>query len=147
LKDERVCYQAVGERVGYQAAFGGHRGSMTRVQDAATLSGGSRMRAFENRIGASAVRCTGRAFVPDAVYCRAIGTSLHQRNARSMISCCSTACTFDEPDDGADMARREMRLIPVSLPGNSSGSSKPNRGHAPWLAGSSCTQKYSLTFG
>ena len=70
-----------------------------------------------------------------------------QRNASSMISCCSTACTFDEPDDGADMARREMRLMPVSLPGNSSGSSRPNRGHAPWLAGSSCTQKYSLTFG
>jgi len=31
-----------------------------------------------------------------------------------MISCCSTACTFDEPDDVAAMARREMRLIPVS---------------------------------
>jgi hypothetical protein len=40
-----------------------------------------------------------------------------QRNARSMISCCSTACTLDEPDDRADMARRGIRLIfnpPVS---------------------------------
>ena len=25
-----------------------------------------------------------------------------------MISCCSTACTFDDPDDGADIARREI---------------------------------------
>ena len=25
-------------------------------------------------------------------------------NASSMISCCSTACTFDDPDDGADRA-------------------------------------------
>ena len=70
-----------------------------------------------------------------------------QPNAVSMISCCSTACTFDDPDDGADIARREMRLIPVNLSGSSSGSSRPNRGHAPWLAGSSCTQKYCSTFG
>ncbi len=28
-----------------------------------------------------------------------------------MISCCSTACTFEDPEDGADIARREIRLI------------------------------------
>ena len=54
-----------------------------------------------------------------------------------MISCCSTACTFDEPDDGADIARREMRLMPESFSGNASGSANPSVGHAPWFAGSS----------
>ena len=63
-----------------------------------------------------------------------------------MISCCSTACTFDDPDDGADIARREIRLIPANL-GHISGSSSPNLGHGPWLAGSSCTQKYCSAFG
>ncbi|EHB49890.1 hypothetical protein MycrhDRAFT_5277 [Mycolicibacterium rhodesiae JS60] len=58
-------------------------------------------------------------------------------NASSRISCCSTACTFELPDDGADIARREIRLIPVSFSGNNSGSVRPNVGHAPWLAGSS----------
>ena len=52
-------------------------------------------------------------------------------NASSMISCCSTACTFDEPDEGADMARREMRLMPVSFSGSNSGNSRPNVGQAP----------------
>src|SRR4249919_2446301 len=28
-----------------------------------------------------------------------------QLNASSMSSCCSTVCTFEEPDDGADIAR------------------------------------------
>src|SRR5262245_65747843 len=64
-----------------------------------------------------------------------------------MISCCSTACTFDEPDDGADIARREIRLIPDNLSEHTSGSVSPNVGQAPWLAGSSCTQKYCSTFG
>ena len=39
-----------------------------------------------------------------------------------MISCCSTACTFDEPDDGADIARREIRLMPANLSEHTSGS-------------------------
>ena len=64
-----------------------------------------------------------------------------------MISCCSTACTFDEPDDGADMARREMRLIPVSFSGSTSGSVSPIVGQAPWFAGSTRTQKYSWAYG
>ena len=64
-----------------------------------------------------------------------------------MISCCSTACTFDEPDDGADIARREIRLSPVNLSGSSSGSVSPKVGQAPWLAGSSCTQKNCSAFG
>ena len=64
-----------------------------------------------------------------------------------MISCCSTACTFEEPDDGADIARREMRLMPASLSGNTSGSANPSVGQAPWLAGSSWTQKYSPALG
>ncbi len=75
-----------------------------------------------------------------------LGASRAQPNAVSMISCCSTACTFDDPDDGADMARREIRLMPLSLSGNTSGSVSPNDGHAPWLAGSSWTQKYCLAF-
>ena len=54
-----------------------------------------------------------------------------------MISCCSTACTFDEPDDGADIARREIRLRPVNFSGSTSGIVRPNVGHAPWFAGSS----------
>ena len=48
-----------------------------------------------------------------------------------MISCCSTACTFDEPDDGADIARREIRLMPVSSSEHTSGRVSPNVGHAP----------------
>jgi hypothetical protein len=35
------------------------------------------------------------------------------------------------------MARREIRLIPVSFSGSNSGSVSPNVGQAPWLAGSS----------
>jgi hypothetical protein len=38
---------------------------------------------------------------------------------------------------GADIARREIRLIPVSLSGSSSGRVSPKVGQAPWLAGSS----------
>ena len=33
------------------------------------------------------------------------GKASGQPNASSISSCCSTACTFDEPDDGADIAR------------------------------------------
>ncbi len=58
------------------------------------------------------------AFVPQAnASCRPAFSSafafVPQANASSMISCCSTACTFDDPDDGADIARREMRRSPV----------------------------------
>ena len=70
-----------------------------------------------------------------------------QPKASSMICCCSTACTFVDPDDGADIARREMRLRPLRWSGSSSGSVRPKVGHAPWLAGSSCTQKNSVAFG
>ena len=55
--------------------------------------------------------------------------------------------TFDDPDDGADIARREMRVMPVSLSGSTSGSVSPIVGHAPWLAGSSCTQKNCFALG
>ena len=49
--------------------------------------------------------------------------------------------------DALDMARREMRLMPVSFSGSISGSSRPKVGQAPWLAGSSCTQRNSRAFG
>ena len=50
-----------------------------------------------------------------------------QANASSMISCCSTACTFDEPDDGADIARRDIRLSPVNLLGQQLGQRQAER--------------------
>ena len=64
-----------------------------------------------------------------------------------MISCCSTACTFDEPDDGADIARREIRFSPVNFSGSISGIVRPKLGQAPWLAGYSCTQKNCSALG
>lgn len=63
--------------------------------------------------------------------CRHARSPGGQPKAVSRISCCSTACTFDEPDDGADIARRETRLMPVSKSGSTSGRVKPNDGHAP----------------
>ncbi|SLJ83050.1 Uncharacterised protein [Mycobacteroides abscessus subsp. abscessus] len=64
-----------------------------------------------------------------------------------MISACSTACTFDEPEDGADMARREMRRSLPRRSGSISGRLRPKNGQAPWLAGSSWTQAMSVAFG
>jgi len=60
---------------------------------------GVRLRTSGERL-AQVVVSSASAFVPQA-------------NASSMISCCSTACTFDDPDDGADIARREIRRSPV----------------------------------
>lgn len=55
--------------------------------------------------------------------------------AVSMISFCSTAWTLLEPDDGADIARREARRRPLRRSGSTSGSHRPRNGHGPWLAG------------
>ena len=59
---------------------------------------------------------------------------------------CSTSCTRADPADGAAIARREIRLMPVSL-GIISGSASARNVQAPWLAGSSWTQRKSVTSG
>lgn len=51
--------------------------------------------------------------------------------APSRISCCSTAWTLLEPEDGADIGRREMRRSPDRTSGSMSGSHNPRNGHAP----------------
>ena len=63
-----------------------------------------------------------------------------------ITAACSTSCTRAEPADGAAIARRDARLMPVSL-GIISGSASARNVQEPWFAGSSCTQRKSVTFG
>src|SRR5664279_4395680 len=67
-------------------------------------------------------------------------------NAAVMTAACSTSCTRADPADGAAIARRDSRLIPCSL-GIISGNASARNVHEPWLAGSSCTQRMSVTSG
>ena len=67
-------------------------------------------------------------------------------NAAAITAACSTSCTRADPADGAAIARREIRLMPVSL-GIISGRARARNVQAPWFAGSSCTQRKSVTSG
>src|SRR5215213_296644 len=78
-----------------------------------------------------------------------VGEVQRQPKAASSSSRCCASWTLAEPTDGAEEAGRVMGVRDHSRPGSCSAKA-PGRfsamnGQAPWLAGSSCTQRISRT--
>jgi hypothetical protein len=65
------------------------------------------------------------------------------------MCCGSTACTFDGPDDGADVARREIRLIPAAGQSRRQASRPDHAGERQRLtnAGSSPGPRHAVNVG
>ena len=82
------------------------------------------------------------------VYSVVAGSAGTVEGAKAAVTtaACSTSWTRADPAEGAAIARRDMPVIPVSR-GSNCGSATARNVQAPWLAGSSWTQRKSVTSG